>query len=132
MENMTHKEILAKAKEVFGDEARVEFVDYQWVIHTGVDEKFDIEEFKGTPAYEAYHKYEGTYGSVLERWGAKNSYYSRSVSETCEAYNAAIEASWKDEVSRVRAWVADGREFNWPGGPEYRDDVLKMAEENGW
>lgn len=132
MSTMTYDEMLAKAKEVFGEDARVEFVDYQWVIHTGVDEKFDIEKYKGTPAYEAYHEKEGTYGSVLDRWAVKNSYGSSSMAEICEGYNAMTEAYWKDAVVRVRQWVAEGRKFAWKGGDEYRDQVLKMAEENGW
>ena len=132
MDDMTHDEMLAKAKEVFGEEVSVRYEDYQWVVYTGLGEKFDIEKYKDTPAYVAYHEKEGTYGSTLDRWAVKNSYGSSSMDAVCEAYNAMIEAHWKDAAVQVRRWVAEGREFAWTGGPEYRDQVLKMAEENGW
>jgi hypothetical protein len=132
MTEMTYDEMLSKAKEVFGEDSEVSFVDHQWIIATGIQEKVDLTPFEGTAAFEAYNRYEANYGSDLERWMSKNGHYGSSIAEGMQAYNEHNEEQWKESITLVRAWIEQGKEFDWEGGPEYRDSILKVAEENGW
>jgi hypothetical protein len=54
------------------------------------------------------------------------------MAELFDCYDAEQERNARDTVASVRRWVAEGREFDWDGGPEWRDEVLKYAEERGW
>jgi len=128
----TKEEMEAIAKQMFGEEATVYYSDYQWVIQTGVEEHFDPEQHKDHPAYAALMEPEGTYGSTLERWAHKNGHGSESMAELFDSYDAAQGESARQTVADVRRWISDGKEFDWEGGPEWRDEVLKYAEEKGW
>lgn len=128
----TLSEMEALAKKLFGKNAEVFMNDDQWVIKTGVYENLDFSEFEGTPAMQAYNTPEISYGSDLERWLYKNGYAHLSIAEGMRAYNKIQEAYLKDAVGRVKQWVAEGKEFDWEGGPEHRDEMLKIAEEKGW
>lgn len=128
----TKEEMEALAKELFGEEAKVSYSDDQWIISTGVEEIFDPEEHKDRAAYAAYKEPEANYGSTLDRWAYKNGHGSKSMAEIFDAYDERQEESARQTVADVRRWVAEGREFNWKGGPEWRDEVLAYAEEKGW
>lgn len=128
----TLSEMEALAKQLFGETAEVHFYGNQWVIETGVEERLDLSEFENTPAMTAYRSPEYNYGSDLERWMYKNGLADAAVAEGMKAYNRMTENHWKEAAVSVRQWIAEEREFDWPGGPEYRDQVLQIAKENGW
>lgn len=132
MTEKTKEQMEAIAKEMFGDEARVYFSDNQWTIDTGVEESFDPEAHKDRPAYAAYMEPEGNYGSTLDRWAHKNGHGSESMADLFDSYDEQMEASARRTVADVRRKVAEGWEFDWDGGPEWRDEVLAYAEEKGW
>jgi hypothetical protein len=54
------------------------------------------------------------------------------MAELFDSYDAEQEASARRSVAAVRRHIAEGRPFDWQGGPEWRDEVLKYAEERGW
>lgn len=87
-EAKSYAEILAIAKSHFGDGADVEWsVDSGWKIITNIEESFDPEEFKGTPAYTFGATFEHNYGSELERWAWKSGLSEESEYGKYEAYN---------------------------------------------
>lgn len=132
MAEMTYGEMLAKAREVFGSGVELDYdADSGWIVRTEVRELVDMSEFAGTLAMAAYEEYEGNYGSTLERWAYKNGQHG-SLHQICVAFNERQEAGARAAVEQVRGWVAEGREFGWEGGPEYRDGMLRLGEERGW
>jgi hypothetical protein len=127
----TKEEMEALAKELFGEEARVYFSNNSWHIETGVEEFFDPEQYKDRPAYAYYNSYDGG-ENALERWARKNGHSSESMAELFDSYDEEQERIARDTVASVRRWIEQGREFDWEGGPEWRDEVLAYAEEKGW
>ena len=131
MEPKTKEEMEAFAKEHFGEEATVYYSDYQWVISTRVEERFEEEKYKDREAYALYKN--NSYGeNQLERWGYKNGHSSESLAELFDSYDEEQEATSRRIVSEVREKIAAGFEFDWEGGAEWRDRVLAYAEEKGW
>lgn len=136
MTAMTEAEVLEKAKAAFGEDGvnHVTVSNGLWVIHleAGEDEQeANLSEFEGTDAMDAYNEYEATYGSTLNRWMVKNGHYG-SLAEGMRAYNAQIEKNAKEGIRMVRAAIEKGHAFDWAGAEQYRDAMLKLAEEKGW
>ena len=127
----TKAEMEAIAKKMFGESASVYYSDYQWVIQTGVEEYFEEEKYKDREAYELYMNNSGG-ENQLERWGRKNGHGSESLAELFDSYDEEQERTSRRIVADVRRKVAEGWAFDWEGGPEWRDEVLKYAEEKGW
>lgn len=134
MAEMTYKEVLAKAQEVFGDGVRLEYDPHVegWIIRTLVPEKVDLSDFEGTPAIRAYEAPDYGYGSELERWAHKNGQGDKSLYQVAEIYNRHWEIRQRADVDLVRRMVAKNHPFDWDGGTEYRDRMLKLGEERGW
>lgn len=133
-EQKTYEEMLEEARKVFGPQAEVSFSNGQWDISTGIQEKFDPEALKDEfpSAYAASKEHEGTHGSTLDRWAAKNGHGWDSEAEIWREYEAMVVREFKNSLALVRKAVAEGRPFNWEGGEEYKERVLKIAEERGW
>lgn len=133
-EQKTYTEMLEEARKVFGPQAEVKFSDGQWDISTGIEEKFDPESVKDLypEAYKASQEYEATYGSELDRWAYKSGMGWSSQAEIFKAFEECTVARFKESLSLVREWQATGKKFDWPGGEEYRDTVLRIAEARGW
>lgn len=133
-EQKTYEEMLDEAKKVFGPQADVSFSNGQWDISTGIQEKFDPEALKDEfpSAYAASKEHEATYGSTLDRWAAKNGHGWDSEAEIFRAYEETMEREFKSALAIVRRFVAEGRPFSWEGGEEYKERMLKVAEERGW
>lgn len=127
----TKEEMEAIAKQMFGVEATVYYSNNQWTIDTGVEEHFDPEDHKDRPAY-AYYKEWDSGENALERWGRKNGHGSESMAELFDSYDEEMETIARDTVASVRKRVAEGKPFDWDGGPEWRDEVLAYAAEKGW
>ena len=130
----TFEEIEAEAKKLFGPHAEVSFSDGQWLIATGIQEKFDPEDHKEAypHAYEASKEYEANYGSTLDRWAAKNGHSWESELETWKAYEEMVVREFKNALALVRESIAKNRPFDWPGGEDYKNRILAAAEERGW
>jgi isopenicillin N synthase-like dioxygenase len=120
----------ALAKELFGEDAEVYFSNDTWHIDTGVGEFFDPEQHKGRAAYEYYNSWDSG-ENALERWARKNGHGSESMAELFDSYDAHQEEIARQTVADVRRWIEQDIPFDWEGGPEWRDEVLKYAEEHG-
>jgi hypothetical protein len=133
-EQKTYEEILKEAKKVFGPQAEVSFSNGQWDIYTGIQEKFNSLAVKDEfpHAFEASEEYEANYGSTLHRWAYKNGMSDSSDAEIFRSYEVMVVREFKSALSLVRKAVAEGRTFDWEGGEEYKERVLKIAEERGW
>lgn len=133
-EQKTYTEMLEEARKVFGPKAEVSFSDGQWLIATGIEEKFNALAVKDEypHAFEASEEYEATYGSTLDRWAVKNGMSSSSELEIFKAYEEMVVREFKTALGLVRHAVEEGRSFDWPGGEEYKERVLRIAEERGW
>jgi hypothetical protein len=133
-EQKTYDEILEEARKVFGPKAEVSFNDGQWLIATGIEEKFNALAVKDEypHAFEASEEYEANYGSTLDRWAAKNGMGWASELEIFKAYEEHVVSEFKKSLALVRKAVEEGRTFDWEGGEEYKANVLRIAEERGW
>lgn len=133
-EQKTYEEMLKEAKRVFGPEAEVIFNNGQWDISTGIEEKFNSLAVKDEfpHAFEASEEYEGTYGSTLHRWAYKNGMGGASEAEIFKAYEEMVVREFKNSLAMVRKFIEQDKPFDWAGGEEYKERVLKIAEERGW
>lgn len=130
--NKTYEEMLAFAREHFGDEATVSWDGEGWVINTKVQEKFDMEDYKGTPAYEA-SKSGPEYHSELDEWVEHSDHYYSSLRDQVVAYNQWIEETHFASAIKVLTIFRDAPEYFdiWDGGIGHRDYFLAYAEEKG-
>lgn len=128
---MSRDEMIARAKELFGNEAEVHYSNGQWSIDTGVEERFDEEDYFNRDAWETYANNSGG-ENQLERWGYKNGYSGRSIAELFDAYDEEAEATSRRIVAEVRRDMAAGLDYEGAGLADWRDRVLKYAEERGW
>lgn len=105
----TLAEINEYAKTIHPD-AKARWNDYNWVIEIPTEFVGPIElpeSFRDTPAWEADHEYEGSYGSTLARWAYKNGYGSQPIEIVAMHYNLQMnrygyEYEWfKNEVERL-------------------------------
>lgn len=131
MEIMNLEEMKAKALELFGPDARVYYSDHQWVIETGVGERFDEDKYRDRAAWELYDSWE--YGeNQLERWARKNGHGSESYAELFDSYDEEQEHNARRIVEEVRGYIEQGLDFDAAGLADWRDRVLAYAEEKGW
>lgn len=131
MEAKTLEEMQKIAKEMFGEEAEVYFSDNQWVISTGVEEKFNEEDYKDREAYALYNSWEGG-ENQLERWARKNGHGGESLAELFDSYDDETEYTSRKIVAEVREHIKQGFDFEAAGLTDWRDRVLAYAEEKGW
>lgn len=131
MEPQTLEEMKAKAKELFGEEAEVFYGNGQWVIQTGVEEKFNEEDYKDREAFALYDSWEGG-ENQLERWARKNGHGGESLAELFDSYDEEQEHNARRIVEEVRGYIEQGLDFDAAGLADWRDRVLAYAEEKGW
>lgn len=122
---MSRDEMVARAKELFGEEARVYYND-GWIIETQIEERFDEEEYKDRAAWEMYENGE------LERWSWKNGHSGESLAEIFDSYDHESEIAFRHNLAQVRQKIAEGFDFEGTGLEDYRDRVLAYAKEKGW
>jgi len=130
MESMTREEIIAKAKEVFGEEVQVRYSINGWTIHTEIEEKFEEDKYRDRAAWEMYENI--YYGErELDRWARKNGYGGLSTADLFDAYDEYVQDINLRQVKEVRDRIAADFPFDETGLGDYRDRVLAWAEENG-
>jgi hypothetical protein len=128
---MSRDEMVTRAKELFGEGARV-FYNDGWIIETQIEERFDPEQYKGRAAYDAYMEPESSYGSVLERWAYKNGHSGESMAELFDSYDEEEERSSRKLIAEIREKLQQGFDFDGAGLGDWRDRVLAHAKEKGW
>lgn len=122
---MSRDEMVERAKELFGDQARVYYND-GWIIETQIEERFDEEEYKDRDAWEIY------VNGDLERWGYKNGHSGESFAELFDSYDEENERTSLKMIAEVREKLKQGFDFDGTGLGDWRDRVLAYAEEKGW
>ena len=122
---MSRDEMVARAKELFGDDARVYYND-GWIIETGIEERFDEEEYKDRLAWETFEN------GDLERWAYKNGHSGESLAELFDSYDWENEQSSRKIIAQVRESLKQGFDFDGAGLGDWRDRVLAYAKEKGW
>lgn len=93
-----------------------------WEIYIPTDFHIDVnlsEDYKGTPAWDAYNQYDAKYGNELERWSDYSGYDELPVEAVADFYNCEIAAS-----SRA-AELLDAAQKETGISPEVRDKLSK-------
>lgn len=128
MTEISRNEVLAKAKEVFGEGVDVGYSNGTWSIYFDAEEKFDASEWAGTPAYEYFEVQKHS----VEDWANGYGCYWESHAQIFDNFNGWYVGQMKQNFNLVKRMIDMGKEFDGESDKKWRDDIMEYAEKQGW
>ena len=127
MTEMSRDEVLAKAREAFGEGVEVSHTSGKWYVMFEAEEKFDASEWSGTPAYQYFEVEKNS----IEDWADGYGCFWESHAQIFDNYNEWYVGQMRANLKLVRKMDESGISPNWENGEEWRRKILDWAKENG-